>query len=445
MSNTFVQEDLSRTTAPANAVTPSPRPLKKSLIRRLLEGLASLELTVFLFVLSLLLVFLGTMAQIDNGIGTVMKQYFRSFLVWVPWQLLVQFGQVFFAVDRDLRIPGSFPFPAGWTLGTLLLANLLAAHLIRFKVSWKRSGILLIHSGLIVLMLGELFTGLYQVEARMTIATGETANYTDVADHFEVAFTTPLPEDRTKERVVVIPDHFLRQVGTRIKHDELPVDVEVLDFWKNSVLLEPGRPDPQGMKHPKQASNGLWYDIIPEAEASGVKADAAIDFPSVRIALYRKGSDEKLGEYFLSMWYNPNRLNRQLLFSPPTVTVDGTRYELELRPKREYKDYAITLKEFRHDKFPGTEKPRNFSSLVELTTDKGERREVLIYMNNPMWHRGETFYQSSFLPRDSGTVLQVVRNPSWALPYLSCLLVTLGMLVHFGLTLAAFLQRRIAS
>lgn len=63
-------------------------------------------------------------------------------------------------------------------------------------------------------------------------------------------------------------------------------------------------------------------------------------------------------------------------------------------------------------------------------------------MNNPMWYGQETYYQSAYFPDNSGTVLQVVRNPGWFMPYLSCALVTLGMLAHFGATLVNFLQRR---
>ena len=59
----------------------------------------------------------------------------------IPLQLFVRFGQIFFGVSPDVYVGGSFPFPGGWLLGGLLLANLLAAHLVRFKLSWKRSGI----------------------------------------------------------------------------------------------------------------------------------------------------------------------------------------------------------------------------------------------------------------------------------------------------------------
>jgi cytochrome c biogenesis protein ResB len=69
------------------------------------------------------------------------------------------------------------------------------------------------------------------------------------------------------------------------------------------------------------------------------------------------------------------------------------------------------LKEFNHDRYPGTEIPKNFSSRVLLNRpDTGERREVLIYMNNPLRYWGETYYQASFDRDDQGSILQVVRK-----------------------------------
>ena len=76
--------------------------------------------------------------------------------------------------------------------------------------------------------------------------------------------------------------------------------------------------------------------------------------------------------------------------------------------------------------------------------DRGVDREVVISMNNPLRYRGETFFQADVLPGDTGTVLQVVENPGWLLPYLSCGLVGVGMMLHFGIYLVAFLKRRSA-
>ena len=62
-------------------------------------------------------------------------------------------------------------------------------------------------------------------------------------------------------------------------------------------------------------------------------------------------------------------------------------------------------------------------------------------MNHPLRHAGETFYQASFLRGDTGTVLQVVKNPGWLIPYVSCVVVTLGMLIHFGIRMVPALRR----
>jgi hypothetical protein len=77
--------------------------------------------------------------------------------------------------------------------------------------------------------------------------------------------------------------------------------------------------------------------------------------------------------------------------------------------------------------------------------DTGEQREVLIYMNNPLRYAGETYYQSGFDPDNRGTILQVVRNPSWVTPYLACVLVSAGLLVQFTSHLLRFaFKRRVA-
>ena len=63
-------------------------------------------------------------------------------------------------------------------------------------------------------------------------------------------------------------------------------------------------------------------------------------------------------------------------------------------------------------------------------------------MNNPLRYAGETYYQSGFDPDNRGTILQVVHNPSWLTPYLSCVLVGVGLLVQFATHLLGFAFKR---
>ena len=171
---------------------------------------------------------------------------------------------------------------------------------------------------------------------------------------------------------------------------------------------------------------------LPAPEISGSDPNQTIDLTSSYVTLLAKGSDRIVATVLVS-----------LTLLPQTVTLDGRLFQVALRFQRTYKPYTLHLKEFRHDVYVGTRTPKNFSSRVQLVDPtNGVDREALIYMNNPLRHAGETFYQSSFKPDDSGTVLQVVRNPGWLMPYVSCAMVGAGLVAHFMISLVQFLRRR---
>ena len=52
-------------------------------MKRLFDLFLSLKLTVTLLALSMVLIFVGTLAQVDKGIWTVMDQYFRCWIAWI--------------------------------------------------------------------------------------------------------------------------------------------------------------------------------------------------------------------------------------------------------------------------------------------------------------------------------------------------------------------------
>jgi ABC-type transport system involved in cytochrome c biogenesis permease subunit len=418
------------------APTPAERPRKDvGIWKEGLTFLASLRLTVGLFVFAAILVFLGTIAQMDLGIWTVLDKYFRSLLVWVPLQLFVRFAQVFLFVPSNVSVPGSFPFPGGWLIGGLLMTNLLAAHLVRFKVSWKRAGILLIHSGILVMMVGEFVTGMFASEGRMDIDENGLSNM--VYDTRYCEFAVVDASDPKDEKHVVIPTSILKRGGT-IQNELLPFDVEVLQYIANSRLRS-AMQAPEGT--PRVTSgDGLLYAAVKEPQANALGSD--IDLPSAYIELKEKGSHHSLGVYLVSSERSFRRGDPR-----QQVKLDGKSYEFELRFARNYLPYALYLQEFRFDRYPGTNVPRNYSSRVRLVDpERKEDREVLIRMNEPLRHRGETFYQADYdHETERGTVLQVVKNPGIWLPYISCGLVGIGLLVHFGMKLIEFLRLRAAS
>ena len=115
--------------------TTSSRPVAKyrsgvaASIRTALAPLASLRLTVVLFALSMVLVLVGTLAQRHYDIWYVVNEYFRTDFAWV--ELRAFFPSSSLGVSPQLK----FPFPGGWLIGGLLTVNLLAAHLLRFRIA----------------------------------------------------------------------------------------------------------------------------------------------------------------------------------------------------------------------------------------------------------------------------------------------------------------------
>ncbi|HVK19175.1 MAG TPA: cytochrome c biogenesis protein CcsA [Fimbriiglobus sp.] len=434
---------MSTTTAnPTTAGAPERGPARKAAVNpivAILRPLASLQFTVFLFVLSLLLIFFGTLAQMNSGIWTVVDKYFWSYFVWVDFQLLVQFGQVFFGFPHDWKVSGAFPFIGGKLLGFVMLFNLLAAHALRFKLTWKRAGIWTLHFGLILLFIGEVGTRGWQVEQRMKIDEGRSSSYAFDTRNYELAFTDTSAPDA--DRVTVIPGSLLQEAvrdEKRITHPELPVDVEVTEYMVNSGLA-----DPKAGENRATAGLGVDTAAAPKAEVTGVDMTQNIDLPSAYVKLYKKGTDESVGSYLVSLWFtHPNLKDHP----KQAVPVDGKEYDLALRFTRYYKPFEMHLIDFQFDRYIGTEKAKNYSSHIRIVDpERGEDREVLISMNEPLRYRGETFYQSSFDPETERTTeLQVVRNPVWWMPYVACVLVTLGMLVHFGFFLVRFLARTLS-
>jgi hypothetical protein len=413
-------------TPPPPAAARIARP--RSPIRDALLAVASLRVTVVLFGMAIVIVFCGTLAQIDAGIWDVVGKYFRSFYVWIPFQ-------IFFPRSDKWHVPGGFPFFGGWAIGAALLVNLLAAHAVRFRLSWKRAGVLILHAGLVVMMLGELITGMFAVEGMMILPQNSSSNYLEEREKVELAILSPV-DDKTED-VVVVPGRLLRKGGL-IQNDQLPFDVEVAQYMPNSD--EP-RDIPQGEANPATAGEGLQLMGAPRREGNGVSSEQTFDAPSAYVTFKEKGTGKSLGTYLLSVWFE------EIMppLPPQKVTVDGKTYGVTLRFKRLYKPYTVQLLQFSHKDWKGMETPKDYRSTVRLVDPRwNTTRQVDIYMNHPLRYGGETFYQASVLGKDMGTVLQVVRNPGWVLPYLSCAMVAGGMIIHFLIQLVGFLSRRAA-
>jgi len=382
--------------------------------KTLVRTLVSLQLTVVLLILSLVLVFVATLAQVNLGIWAVQEKYFRSFFIY--WQ-----------------VPGSgfaFPiFPGGYLIGGLLFFNLIAGHVYRFKLNWKKAGIFLTHFGLMFLLVGELLSGLWQEDFQMRLDEGQTSNFSESQNpgHNELAIVDTT--DPKWDEVVAIPEKLLAR-GNPIQHPKLPFRVAIRAYYPNAeVQMRSQVTNPP----PPLATSGMGAEIAVTPRPVTDKPNE-IDTPAASVELI--GTNGSLGTWLVST----------LLANPQTFTSDGKTWKLVLRPERYYKPFSLTLLKITNDFYPGSDIPKNFVSRVRLKTQDGATdREVSIYMNNPLRFAGLTFYQYQMNAATRNSVLQVVRNPSWRLPYVACLLMSLGLLIQFGISLYGFLRKRSAT
>ena len=552
----------------------------EEILRKIFAPLASLKLTVALFALGAFLVLAGTFAQVDMGIWDVMKTYFRSYVVWIPFSVF--FPPSWF--PGLTWISGGFWFPGGRTIGIALLANIVAAHVVRFKIqavgarlwtgllvilagvvitslvilygNWKdgiqdkpmfdwkvlwyailagllllliaasmgsflvestrliervllalaatgllallvwllmsgrslddsslrilwnliqgsiaslvllvgcimvfkrRAGIVLLHGGVALLMINELWIGSTAVEEQITIEENTVTSVARDIRHVELTVTNRAGEDA--DEVIAIPQSKIKP-GAVISSEFLPFEIRVDYFFRNSSVtdLKPGE-KPQvkllnGESEMVEVDRGIGMaaKVIEKEQVGGADMSDDMDLASAYVTILPKedANDEEepkpLGTFLLSQHFS----------EPPTtmpdtgrlsekITYDGKTYEIALHFKRSYKPYQIRLINVDKVDYVGTNTPRSFESEFEIIdTETGETLAANIKMNDPLRYKGETFYQSGYRragPNTEISTFQVVKNAGWMIPYVSCVIVGFGLLAQFSGTLFRFLNR----
>ncbi|MES2708540.1 MAG: cytochrome c biogenesis protein ResB [Verrucomicrobiota bacterium] len=256
---------------------PAPRPEKPAFPKRVWNYLTSFQLAVLILGLSILLVFLGTLAQVHEGLYLAQSRWFKS------WFVIRQSGDPWWVLPA---------FPGGYLLGTIFLVNMLGAHFRRlkyppgglvgmtvhyavvmaalffitksllwlpfyfamaqvvliaadlalcmvskrFESSGRKIGIDLVHLGIAVLLLGQLSTDLFARETHLAFREGETKHYSESHMETELAIVRSV-DDKTDE-VTAIPEDLLKETGKNLNTDKLPFSVQVKQWMANSDLVD---------------------------------------------------------------------------------------------------------------------------------------------------------------------------------------------------------------
>ncbi len=332
----------------------------------------------------MILLFIGTISQKYIGLYQSQVKYFSSFFFFV-------YG---------------LPLPAGRTVMGIILISLLLKVLLFKKPNKKNIGTNVVHIGAILLLTGGFITGLFSKEAYLSLLEGEKSNI--ISDYHKVELAI-ISKDSGKT-LSVFPEKLL--ISNTVISDNIPFPLKIKQFMKNSEPIKrdtPAEDSFKGFAKIFQLKNKK-REKVNEENLSGLS-----------FQILKAGQTE----------------NYAVLEQAPidqTVLWEKKIYIVQLRPVKTYLPFSIELIDFEKTNYPGTNKAKSFKSIVNIMEAHTKQRRV-IRMNQPLRHKGYTFYQSSFIEQKGQemSVLAVVQNRGRAFPYIASLIMCFGLLLHITL------------
>ena len=105
--------------------------------------------------------------------------------------------------------------------------------------------------------------------------------------------------------------------------------------------------------------------------------------------------------------------------------------------------FSVKLDDFRIDHYPGTMRPANFRSDLEIIEPAGASFKTAIWMNHELHHAGWSLFQSSYVQEQGreATILSVSKDPGQAIAFFGYIMLLVGMCIVVGTRVT---QRRMA-
>ncbi len=111
---------------------------------------------------------------------------------------------------------------------------------------------------------------------------------------------------------------------------------------------------------------------------------------------------------------------------------DGMRVELSYGAVIKRLPFALKLRDFQLDRYPGSMSPSSYASEVTLIDQQeGVNMEYRIYMNHILDYQNFRFFQSSYDQDEGGTILSVNNDPGTLPTYIGYTLLAIGMFASF--------------
>lgn len=324
---------------------------------------------------------IGTVAQRYIGIYEAERLFFSSFVIWLG----------------PLPLPGMYPILA--LLGLSLTAKLI------LKSPWTRktSGTVITHMGALLLLVGGLLTAVTSEEGFITLGPDET--------------------------VSMISDYHQRELVV-LKNDER------WQAWPRESLAAGQVIDDTALPF-TMTIEALCRHCEPRArrDAGDQYLGAAKNIALVSIPLRKEDEENLLGVTFRVAGVDAAQDGVYMAFEAagkqPELLVGKDRYRVMVGKTQRPLPFSVRLESFDKYSYPGTKMAQEYQSVVSVMDGEVEWQSP-IRMNEPLRYRGYTLYQSSFIQADGKeySVLAVVKNAGRVFPYVSSMVMCIGLLIH---------------
>ena len=272
-----------------------------------------------------------------------------------------------------------------WYEIVLVLTTInLCGIIYKFKM-WNNLPRFLFHFSFVVILLGAIITRYVGYEGIMQIPQGTTTN--------QMISLEPYLQVTVKDGEKVIAYKEWQNEFTSLLPELNNFSYKV-DFDNNNLIIDYKR---------------FQFEKKEQAKMGLLTVDVTLNGKKETIRL--PGLSGQLG------------VPRDLVFDKYTVTLEYGSKFIDL-------PFAIRLNEFQLERYPGSMAPSSYASEVTVIKDD-KTYDYRIFMNRTLNEGNFLFFQSSYFPDESGTVLSVNNDPGKWPTYLGYFLLTLGLFLNF--------------
>jgi cytochrome c biogenesis protein ResB len=355
----------------------------------IIKLLTSTRLTVICLFFLIIVVIWGTVYQVENGLYQAQQKFFYSWFI---------------------PVFGFFPVPGTVLIFWVLFFNVFFSLIFRIPLKLSNLGNLLIHVGIVIFFIGSFFTYYYSQESVLSLQEGQEKNFSVSVQEWELAVW----KVREGKKFVNSVDTRRLTSEDQVEFSELDVAIQVKQYYRNCIAY-------------KTTGGEEESDII---NSSGIG--------KLEYRTEKKEPSENITGIIFSLLPHTRRSGQVLLYGadsrPTSIQIAGETVYFSLRKKRFWLPFSLKLIDFERAFHPGSDIVKSYESKVKISIKDTLDREVIISMNKPLRYKNFTLYQSSYFIAQDGTeysFLAVVKNFGKLFPYISSIIVFLGLCIHF--------------